>query len=290
MFTVTKFDAARRWLELGFDLLPIQPHTKKLMQGFGQHLQRIKTLEEASRWWDLNAAKDAHSPNIAIVANEKNFIIDFDDFATYTRWAKTTDEVFSISYTELTPRGAHVFLSGDVVPGLKLIDGVEVKRVVLVAPSIVDGKQYESGQGNIFNGDVDDAFFSLSIVGTPTAHLLRTEQNKHQCSRVHPQRIGDVIGQIKAHVSLLDVLEKFSPETYKTLRGSGRWRGAVCPFHKGGKEKSASFWIDTERNLYGCHTCNERGDVINLYAKLTAQANDKAIKTLAAELVLDGAK
>lgn len=282
----TKLDAARRWLKLGFDLLPIQPNSKRIMQGFGQYQQRIKTVEQAARWWDKSAAIDLHSPNIAVIANDKNFILDFDDFAVYAEWAKAANEVFTSSYTEYTPRGgAHVFLCGDVVSGLQLRPAVEIKRVVLVSPSEIDGIQYDEGHGDIFAGDVDDAFFSLSVVGTPTAHLLRTEQGK-KIYRI--QSIGDVIGQIKAHVSILDMLEKFSPETYKTLRGSGRWRAMRCPFHKGGKEKFASGWIDTERNTFGCHTCHEHGDVINLYAQLTKQDNDKAIKTLAADLGASG--
>ena len=279
---VTKYDAARRWLKLGFDLLPIQPGTKRIVQGFGQYQKKISTLEDVSRWWDLNAAKDLHSANLAVVANGDNFILDFDVFEVYAEWAKACDEIYSTSYTEFTPHnGAHVFLCGNVPKGLQLREGVELKRVVLVAPSVVDGSNYQAGFGGIYSGDVDAVFSSLTIPGTPTAHLLRTRKcQDHAAARPGPQLAVDVIGQIKARFQILDVLERYAPDCYNSLRGSGRWRGAVCPFHKGGREKSASFWIDTERNVFGCHTCNTRGDVINLYALLKGVRDKDAIRDL----------
>lgn len=277
----TKLEAARHWLSLGFDLLPIQPDTKFILRGFGIHQRRIKCEDEINQFWKNQ------NLNIAVVSRDDHFILDFDDYSIYAEWAKSTDESFTLSYTEYTPRGAHVFLCGDVVPGLKLRPGVEVKRVSIVSPSVVAGIPYESGLGGIYRGNVDDAFFSLSVPGTQSAYLLRIESAKHQHIEKPIKRGDDLITTIKENINLVDVFAELSP-TKDTLTGSGRWISARCPFHKNGKESRSSFWIDAERNTFGCHTCNTRGDVINLFAGLTGKPISQAIQALKDKLVADG--
>jgi Zn ribbon nucleic-acid-binding protein len=276
-----KLDVARKWLSLGFDLIPIQPNSKKIVSGFGLHQRRIKSRAEAVQYW-----ADEKKFNMAVIANNKNFILDFDKWEIYTSWVRTAAERFTTSMTEHTPRGAHVFLCGDVVQGLQLLDGVEIKKIALVFPSVVDGVEYVDGLSEgIYSGDVDDAFFSLTKSGTPTAYLLRTEKVspvKQQSNYTHsrPAVRNDTIGKIKSSITVLEVLMVHAPATYNTLKGSGRFRGAVCPFHKNGKEQQASFWIDTQLDIFGCHTCGVHGDAINLFSRITGQDNTQAIKTL----------
>jgi hypothetical protein len=289
MFTLSQ--AARHWLELGFDLLPIQPNSKMIVAGFGQYKQRITRAEDVSRWWH-----DGSSFNLAIVAKGENFILDFDDFDLYENWLrqiKQTSEAISTSYTEYTPRGgAHVFLCGEVLKGLQLREGVEVKQVVLVAPSVIGGQTYETVGGDIYRparGDLDLAFSLLSKVGTRTPYVLRIEIDKQaritQTRReLRERRDGLAVDVIKSRVSVLDVLAEHAPAQYATLKGSGRFRACCCPFHKSGHEARASFWIDTEQNLFGCHTCKTRGDVINLYGQLRGMDNKQAIRALVAQV------
>lgn len=276
-----KSEAARQWLSLGFDLLPIQSDTKFILKGFGIHQRRIKCEDEINQFW-----RD-EKLNIAVVARDENFIIDFDDYAIYAEWARVADERFTTSYTEMTPRGAHVFLCGNVVQGLKLYQGVEVKRVSIVSPSVVAGIPYESGLGKIYHGDVDDAFFPLSIPGQKSPYVLRLESVQHQHHEKPIKRGDDVIATIKANINLVDIFAELSP-TSGTLAGSGRWLYARCPFHKGGKESRSSFWIDAERGKFGCHTCDSYGDVINLFASLTGKPIPQAIQALKDKLVADG--
>ena len=276
-----KSEAARHWLSLGFDLLPIQSDTKFILKGFGIHQRRIKCEDEINQFWHDEKL------NLAVVARDENFIIDFDNYAVYAEWARVTDERFTTSYTEMTPRGAHVFLCGDVVQGLKLREAVEVKKISIVSPSVVAGIPYESGCGKIYRGDVDDAFFSLSIPGTRSPYVLRIESAKHQHIEKPIKRGDDLIATIKENINLVDVFAELSP-TKDTLTGSGRWISARCPFHKSGKESRSSFWMDAERGTFGCHTCNTRGDVINLFASLTGKPIPQAIQALKDKLVADG--
>jgi len=60
-----------------------------------------------------------------------------------------------------------------------------------------------------------------------------------------------------------------------------RFVPAHCPFHD---DKEPSFWIDTDRNLWGCHACGVRGDVINLYARLKGLTNTEAIREMRSTL------
>jgi len=261
--------AARLWLSRGFDVLPIQPNSKRIFSGFGQYQNRLRTIAECVHWFGNEHTKN----NMAVVCNGEDFIIDFDSFELYAAWAKVADEKFTLSYTEYSPRGVHVFLCGPLPAGLKLISGVEIKRVCLVAPSVVNGVSYESGFGEIFPGELTNCFSSLSALFSPSAAATSPA-----VARPHNQ--NDLIADIKSRVLCADVLWKFAPKTYESLRGAGRFRSARCPFHKAGMEVKHSFWIDTELNLWGCHAESIRGDVINLYAKLTGKTNTEAIKDL----------
>lgn len=274
-------EACAHWLELGFDLLPIQPNTKYILAGFGLHQRRITTIEQAEEWIITPGR------NVAVICKDKNFILDFDDWDIYKHWLKNTDEVFTTSYTEHTRRAAHVFLRGEIVQGLRLIDGVEIKQICIVAPSVVAGFEYMRGDTDIFAGDVDRAFLSLSRPGHASPHLLRTRE--HEAKTDLPARparnvtAGDTISKIKLAWNIESVFIKLSP-TAKTLRGQGRYKYAACPFHKSGKEKKSSFWLDVDLGIYGCHACSSRGDVINLYAGLTDKTLPDAIRAMGAEV------
>jgi hypothetical protein len=264
--------AAHSWLSRGFHLLPIQPGTKKIMSGFGQYQTRIKTLAESAHWWGNENKKF----NMAVVCNGGNFILDFDDYEIFTAWIKTADENFTLSYRELSPRGAHVFLNGPLPVGLKLIKGVEIKKVCLVVPSVVNGVPYTRAMpGEIFSGDLTNCFSSLSAFELSPAVTISPAE-----TRLPIMSPNDLVSDIKSRVSCVDVLRKFAPGAYESLKGSERFRSARCPFHKAGQEVKHSFWIDTELNTWGCHAESITGDVINLYGLLVGKTNKESIKEL----------
>lgn len=268
--------AAEHWLNLGFDLIPIQPNTKHIMRGFGVHQRRVTSRDEINAWWGKG-----HN-NIAVIAKGENFILDFDDMDLYTAWARVADDGFTNSYTEFTPRGAHVFFCGQVVEGLQLKPGVEIKHIAIVAPSVVGGVEYIGLTGAIYRGDVDGVFSSLSITGTRTPYALRADQKRGD--QAQAVNFGSSpVQRIKQTFSVLEVFQKLSP-TKHSIRGTGRYISAKCPFHKNGREEQNSFYLDTQKNIFGCHACGVHGDVINLYARFTGRTVPETIQALKAEV------
>lgn len=278
-----KIEVASWWLARGFWLLPVQPGTKKLLQGFGQYQKKLHTTEEVKQYF----SGELNRLNLAVIAYPGATIIDFDIPEIYTEWARQCPEIAQQTYTERTPRGgAHVFIYGTPPKGFTPRDGVEIKSVCLVAPSMVDGKAYTRGEGNILEANIEITFLHLAKPGTPTVHLLQTREIERQA---HQARAAAKIGQespidkIKRHITCIDVLQELAPGI-EIKPSTGSFVICRCPFHKAGKEKQESFWINTDSGLFGCHACKTHGDVINLYATLKGVTVHEAVKTLAAKV------
>ena len=65
------------------------------------------------------------------------------------------------------------------------------------------------------------------------------------------------IAEIKLSYPLLEVVERAGVQLKRS--GSHRWQG-LCPFHT---ERTASFFVDVERQRFVCFGCKARGDVID---------------------------
>lgn len=264
--TLLMYKSALDWLGKGFHLLPIQPGTKKQVQGFGLHQSRVTNIQHAAAWWKDQPTKY----NLAVIAPENKFVIDFDDWEIYLQWAKQVPESTSHTYTEITPNmGAHVFLSGTIPPDFKPIKHVEIKRVVLVAPSMVNEVEYEI----MFDDPICVLQAEISLF--PLSESPRSEPAQLPITSKRVPDSGSLLDAIKCKFSILELMRKHFSKI-KVL-GHGRFVSACCPFHE---EKEPSFWIDTERNLFGCHACGAHGDVINFYARIHRLDNYAAIKEM----------
>jgi len=265
--------SAAWWLDHGFLLLPGQPGSKRLVAGFGAHRHKVKTPEAAAEWWGVSSPY-----NLAVLAGRLKIILDFDDQDLYQAWAAECPKE-SQTYTERTPSsGYHVFMRGVAPAGVHFKAGVELKSIVLVYPSVISGQRYTAGSGEIRGVDPVEVLSPLSAPGYPTPYVLTISQR----SKVLVPRDDGVIERIKQTYTVQEVLHGFYPRL--ALRGQGRFLSARCPFHKAGKENNPSFWIDQERQTWGCHACGEHGDVINLYARLHGITNHESIKRLAGGL------
>lgn len=264
------YKSALEWLGRGFHILPIQPNTKKQVQGFGLHLSRITNIQQAAQWW-----KDQPiNYNLAVIAPADKFIIDFDDWGIYNYWLKQVSETIAHTYTEITPNhGAHVFLSGTIPPNFKPIKHVEIKQVVLVAPSEIDHSDYEVFfDGDIVSGCIEEIFFPLSK--SPLSEPARDPIVKSGEGRSQ-----NLLEAIKTKYTILGLMQTLFPKI--KILGRGRFVTSCCPFHE---ETEPSFWIDTERNLFGCHACKVRGDAINFYALAHHLDNGHAISQMSRSL------
>ncbi|HSC25357.1 MAG TPA: DNA primase [Candidatus Babeliales bacterium] len=78
---------------------------------------------------------------------------------------------------------------------------------------------------------------------------------------------------IKERVSILDVINE-----YVTLKKAGGYHKGTCPFHH---EKTASFTVSPDKNIFYCFGCHLSGDVISFIAKIENCSQKDAAKLLA---------
>ncbi len=81
------------------------------------------------------------------------------------------------------------------------------------------------------------------------------------------------IEELKSRVDIVSISER-----YLTLKRSGKNYFALCPFHK---EKTPSFSINPETQIFKCFGCGKSGDVITLVMELEGLNYVEAVKYLA---------
>lgn len=269
-----KIEVCKWWLDRGFALLPIQPNTKFLFAGYGESAdkKKIVTIEQA-----MEIVRKFPSANLAVLCDDRQFILDFDKPDLYTCWADKHPD-YAKTFTERTPRtGAHVFLVGSAPAGLILLDGVEIKKRCLVYPSVVDGKAYTRGAGDIIEAD-NDCFFPLSKPGTKSAYVLQIEH----ADRARKQKRHDsnsIVEQIKQANRIEHVFSVYRPGT--KFDSNSPFVSVLCPWHK---DHKPSMFINLQGQYFKCHACGASGDVITLYSLFEGITNGEAIGRLARAL------
>jgi len=263
---LSKVDRAESWLEKGYKLLPCQPGTKMLVGGFGQYRAQITDATSAAQWFGVGTKS-----NLAILAPENNFILDFDKISVYASWSDACPDAAQ-SYTETTPSGGrHVWMIGQIPPGVQLVQGAEIKRIVLVSPSVVNGQIYKIlHDRSILKVDAVQVLFPISQPGHATPYAMRATETR--------RAVGNPLShieQIKKHFTISHVLQLYRPEI--KFGGRGDFQTCVCPFHSDSKP---SFWFNDAKGIWGCHACNIRGDVINLYSRFEAVNVREAISRM----------
>jgi DNA primase len=77
---------------------------------------------------------------------------------------------------------------------------------------------------------------------------------------------------IKARVAILDVISE-----YVTLKRAGGYHKGTCPFHH---EKTASFTVSPDKDIFYCFGCHVSGDAISFIAKIENCSQKDAAKLL----------
>ncbi len=83
----------------------------------------------------------------------------------------------------------------------------------------------------------------------------------------------DVIAEILRRIDIVELIGGYLP-----LRAAGRTHKALCPFHT---EKTPSFVVNPERQIFHCFGCNEGGDAITFLVKHERLSFMEAVRFLA---------
>lgn len=84
---------------------------------------------------------------------------------------------------------------------------------------------------------------------------------------------NEIIDEIRNSNNILDVVSQ-----YVILKRSGRSYSGLCPFHK---EKSPSFYVSPDKQIFHCFGCGEGGDVLGFIKKIENITFKEAVETLA---------
>lgn len=86
----------------------------------------------------------------------------------------------------------------------------------------------------------------------------------------------DIIEEVKARVNVVDVVSE-----YVTLKKAGRNFVGLCPFHR---EKTPSFTVNPEKQIFYCFGCREGGNAISFLMKINNMSFPESIRHLAGRM------
>ena len=86
----------------------------------------------------------------------------------------------------------------------------------------------------------------------------------------------DKIEEIKSRANIVDLVSE-----YVTLKKAGRNFVGLCPFHK---EKTPSFTVNSEKQIFYCFGCGEGGNIFTFLMKINNISFSEAVRNLAGKL------
>ena len=84
---------------------------------------------------------------------------------------------------------------------------------------------------------------------------------------------SELLEEIRNHCDIVDIISEYIP-----LKSAGKGFKALCPFHE---EKTPSFMVSPEKQLFHCFGCGEGGNVFNFVMKFEKVEFYEAVKMLA---------
>lgn len=273
-------EIAFSWVVQGFAVIPIlykdkTPSVYNLLGGkWNQYKDRLPTTQELTAWCNQQI-------NLAIVTGWNNLVvIDFDNMEIFDLWRS----LISVeTYMVKTNRGVHVYVRIDEQPEPRHTDFIDIKSrggYVLIPPSV-------HPSGHIYTPMNDLPILSVGKLNDvlPDLFIPVKQEPKQELKLIVPLSMdpwerasntveitNDLVNQIRASHKI----ENYFPDAE---RSGDHWLKAKCPFHD---DHSPSFWIDTRRQICGCHVCQMKPmDIINLVARMRNLSNQDAIIYLA---------
>lgn len=264
--------------DMGIPVLPCYRESKAILKGYGPSKDRTASREFLYTW-----IKDKNN-NYALAAGHSGLVVlDFDDYQVYQDWAAAVGKLAD-TFTVTTHRGYHVYYLSDDVRSWRSA-GVEVlgKGKAVIGPYSLhpSGELYLPVNPPEIRSITTVSDFPLLSTNRP----VNPKPPKKAPDHIKGLRGGiSPVKRIKSTWTVLDALEQLHPDSFASIKGSGRWLSALCPFHD---DHRSSLWIDTERKIFGCHACGVHGDVINLVAETYQTTPGAAIRLILKKKNLD---
>jgi hypothetical protein len=297
---ITTLTSARNWLGNGIAPIPVLARDKRPARPWLEYQHTLPTLQDLQAWF-----RDGQL-NLGVVTGWRGLaVLDFDSRGGYNRWlwyavrARVMNAITRDTYRVRTARGMHVYAR--LVQPVKSRPirplGIDVKGLggyVVAPPSI-----HPSGAVYTPEGTGVLALLSGATLGDllPVAELVRAAVEDPDpdspirivlpdlatVASADPWDAAARVVEFDRARGLARIKNTFRIEDWfpdRTRSSSdGRWWLARCPWHD---DQNPSFWIDTTRQLCGCHAgCTPHPlDVIDVFARTCSLSNEEAIRIL----------
>lgn len=252
----TKFTYAVLFYYMGVRLAPCQPGKKDFLPGYGPYKNYI--CDEPALWQYFHEDKF----NYAILTGTGNLVvIDFDDLDVYHAWAEDAGELAN-TFTVQTHRGRHVYYQSDDLRSWRG-NGFEV----MGSNRAVMGPLSRHPAGDIYTPLTRPYIRKIETLSRFS--LLSTPPSLPKPPAIRPLHLGGgLVQKLKEKTPIFDAIQTRQDLAARVRlknsdNGHGRWFKGYCPFHA---DNHPSFWIDTQKQTYGCRACDAKGDVLNLIA------------------------
>jgi hypothetical protein len=296
----TKLEFAQMFQKQGISVIPLRHRGKEPDIATWECYKSILSTNQEIHQWLYSGWN-----NYGVVAGWKNLaFIDFDDMNTFALWfdwfalLNKHAEVYPMPYIVRTSRGAHVYVRLYGEGANEKRRGLDLKRHgYVVGPGCLhpSGTQYapitEFRLIDVFDLDTFlplDLFPRVApsascgqigvfdgVLSTGDYGAVVEDYDPYQMAMFGGQT--DLIATVKQRVRI----ESMFASVRKTST-DGRWLVTLCPFHS---DSNPSMWIDTKRQLCGCHTCAMKPmDSINLFARMHNISESAAVSAMAKEL------
>ena len=97
--------------------------------------------------------------------------------------------------------------------------------------------------------------------------------DKRKVKNIMARYNDEIINEVRNSNNILDVVSQ-----YVVLKRSGRSYSGLCPFHR---EKSPSFFVSPDKQIFHCFGCGEGGDVFGFIRKIENVTFKEAVEQLA---------